>query len=211
MAQIELNRTQTGIVYILINEAMPGYIKIGFTEGELIKRIKALDTTSVPLPFECFYAAKVSDCKKVERLIHDAFDDHRVRTSREFFIINPERVRSAIQLANPEDITPREAQLIETNEDKQAIEKTRKRRENFTFGMLGIPAGATLTFLKDNNRTCTVLDHKKVEMDGEVMSVSGSALKVLRDLGYDWPTVSGWGYWCYNGKVLTELFSEIEV
>jgi len=59
------------IIYILINEAMPGYIKIGLTNNDLIGRIKGLDNTSVPLPFECFYAARVKNAKETERLLHD--------------------------------------------------------------------------------------------------------------------------------------------
>lgn len=38
------------IVYVLINEAMPGYVKIGLTSGSLEERIRSLDTTGVPLP-----------------------------------------------------------------------------------------------------------------------------------------------------------------
>ena len=37
------------IIYIPINEAMPGFVKIGKTT-DLESRIRSLDTTSVPLP-----------------------------------------------------------------------------------------------------------------------------------------------------------------
>lgn len=37
------------IIYILTNEAMPGYIKIGFTLGLIEERLKQLDRTGVPL------------------------------------------------------------------------------------------------------------------------------------------------------------------
>jgi len=47
-----------GIVYVLINPAMPGLIKIGRTNQEDVKyRMSQLYTTGVPLPFECVYAA----------------------------------------------------------------------------------------------------------------------------------------------------------
>ncbi|EKD33224.1 MAG: hypothetical protein ACD_76C00068G0021 [uncultured bacterium] len=55
------------IIYILINEAMPGYVKIGRTTN-LEQRIRSLDTTSVPLPFECFYACTVKDAVFVRSL-----------------------------------------------------------------------------------------------------------------------------------------------
>ena len=51
----------TSIVYILINDAMPGLVKIGLTGTSLEQRIRELDTTSVPLPFKCYYAAEVGD------------------------------------------------------------------------------------------------------------------------------------------------------
>lgn len=199
-----------GIVYILINESMPGYVKIGFTEGELVRRIKELDNTSLPLPFECFYAARVVDCKKVERNIHDAFLDQRVRRNREFFEIDPERVKSALKLVEVQDVTPVENELIDSKDDKEAINKKRGRRGNFSFDMFNIRVGEILTFGKDHNIFCTVVDNKKVELDGEILSVSKSALKVLHLLGYEWSTVNGWSYWCYQGKELTKILQESE-
>lgn len=85
------------IIYILINEAMPGYVKIGKT-GDLEQRVRSLDTTSVPLPFECFYACSVKNADFVERQLHEAFADNRVRSSREFFEIAPERAIAILKL-----------------------------------------------------------------------------------------------------------------
>jgi hypothetical protein len=195
-----------GIVYILVNEAMPGIVKIGFTKDELINRIKGLDSTSIPLPFECFCAVEVPDCRKVEQLVHDVFGDQRIRTNREFFRVSPERVRSALMLTGGKDITPAESEIISTSDDRQAIQATRRRAENANFGMIGISIGSTLVFSKDANRTCTVYDDRKVQMDGEILSVSKSALKVLHELGYNWQTVNGWAYWSYQGKTLDEHF-----
>ena len=84
------------IVYILINEAMPGLIKIGRTNSDLATRIKGLYTTGVPLPFELFYACEVADADFVESNLHDAFGDHRVSKGREFFRLVPERASRAV-------------------------------------------------------------------------------------------------------------------
>lgn len=73
-----------GIIYILTNDAIPAYIKIEITT-DLEQRLKSLDTTPVPLPFRCHYAIEVDDYDKREKLIHDAFADHRFRPNREFF------------------------------------------------------------------------------------------------------------------------------
>ena len=56
-----------GIIYILTNQAHPDYIKIGKTSN-LEQRLKSLDTTGVPLPFECYYAVEVDDMSRVEKL-----------------------------------------------------------------------------------------------------------------------------------------------
>jgi hypothetical protein len=193
-----------GIVYVLINEAMPGLVKIGFTKDELINRIRGLDSTGVPLPFECFCAFEVADCRRIEQLVHDVFNDQRVRANREFFRVSPERVRSALMLTGGRDITPKETEVINTVDDRQAIQAVRRRSENANFGMIGITPGTVLIFSKDPTRTAKVVDDKKVEMDGEIMSVSKSALKILHELGYDWETVNGWAYWSYQGKTLDE-------
>jgi hypothetical protein len=79
------------IVYVVTNEAMPGLTKIGCTTDDLAGRIRGLFGTGVPLPFELLYACEVNDCRFVERQLHDAFGDHRLSKSREFFRIAPER------------------------------------------------------------------------------------------------------------------------
>ncbi len=61
-----------GVVYVLVNEAFDGYVKIGKTYN-LEQRLRQLDNTSVPLPFRCVYAVQVADMDMVERLAHGAF------------------------------------------------------------------------------------------------------------------------------------------
>ena len=84
------------IVYILTNEAMPGLVKIGMTNSDLVGRIKQLYQTGVPLPFELFFACEVGNSALVETRLLDAFGDHRVSRNREFLRIAPERVRAAL-------------------------------------------------------------------------------------------------------------------
>ena len=55
------------IVYVLKNEAMPGLVKIGCTQGDLATRGRSLFQTGVPLPFEVFYACEEEDGKFVEK------------------------------------------------------------------------------------------------------------------------------------------------
>ncbi len=96
-------------VYILINEAMPGLIKIGRTTTSVKQRISELNSPAgIPLPFTCYYAARVEDSVKVEKKLHDAIGDHRIRERREFFRLSPHRAQAALELAALEDVTPRE-------------------------------------------------------------------------------------------------------
>lgn len=165
------------IIYILINEAMPGYVKIGRTTN-LEQRIRSLDTTSVPLPFECFYACIVKDAEFVEKQLHDAFLDHRVRSSREFFELSPDRVVSALKLAEIENVTPKR-DYVESREDQQALNQARTRRAVFNFKMADIPVGAELSYINDENIKAKVVDNKLIEINGEITSLSASAQKLL--------------------------------
>lgn len=192
------------VIYILINEAMPGYVKIGRTTN-LEKRIRELDTTSVPLPFECFYACTVKDAAFAERQILDAFLDHRVRSSREFFEISPERAVAALKLAEIENITPKK-DFVESQEDQQALNQARTKRAVFNFTMVDIPVGAELIFSRDENITAKVIDNRSIEFNGEVTSLSSSAQKIL---GYDYG-IAGTDYWMYEGETLDERRKRFE-
>ena len=65
-------------VYILTNEAMPGIIKIGWTDKSVEERMKELDKTATPLPFTCYFAKRVDEPTFVEAKLHQAFDEFRI-------------------------------------------------------------------------------------------------------------------------------------
>ena len=198
-----------GIIYILVNEAMPGYTKIGKTTTSVEQRMKELDSSGVPLPFECYYAARVIDVDFVEKNLHDAFDDRRVRQRREFFQIDPERVRSALLLGTIEDATPKD-DVIEDADDQAALNRARTQRSAFNFKMVDITPGAILTFSKDPKVTCTVVDHKKVEFRGEVTSLTNAALITIHELGYTWTKIAGPVYWEFENETLDERRRRME-
>jgi len=179
---------------------MPGYVKIGRTSSNLEQRIKDLSaSTSIPLPFTCFYACTVNKAQFVEHQLHDAFDNNRVNPKREFFQIAPERVVSALKLAAIEDVTPKK-DLVENKEDRQALIQARKIREKFNFDMAKIPVGVELLFSRDENSKAKVIDNHFIEYNGKKMSLSKSAQMIL---GYDYG-VSGTDYWMYDGETLDE-------
>lgn len=192
-----------GFVYILTNAAMPGYIKIGLTQqDDVASRVKQLDNTSLPLPFECYFAARVPDCARVERTLHFVFGEKRARGNREFFTAQPDLVKAIIELVAIEDVSPTDAEQDITPQERREIEAEEQRR---TLAGLGLEAGVVLTFLKDPEVTCEVHDSKKVIFRGEVLSVSRAALKAIHEMGFTWSNVSGFEYWTYNGVKLSEL------
>lgn len=200
------------IVYVLTNEAMAGLVKIGFTTASVEQRIKELDTTGVPLPFQCFYAAEVADCRRVEKLLHTIFSDKRVRENREFFRADANQVRAAILLAELKDVTPRNDVVLE-EADKQAIKDAvarEDRRAPLRFSNLRIPVGANLTFAKDPSITCVVVADGRVNFQDRVMSPSAAALLAVKSLGYNWSAVSGSDYWEYENEALATRRERLE-
>ena len=114
------------IVYILTNDAMPGLVKIGMTITDLAGRIRQLYQTSVPLPYQLFFACEVTNATLVETRLLDAFGDHRVSRNREFLRIAPERVRLAQQQAALKEIRLGDEEF-KTAEDKADVVVTKRR------------------------------------------------------------------------------------
>tara|TARA_B110000503_G_scaffold5959_1_gene8187 strand:+ start:877 stop:1506 length:630 start_codon:yes stop_codon:yes gene_type:complete len=196
------------IIYILLNESMPDLVKIGRTNRTIEQRIKELDNTSVPLPFQCFYAAEVNNAELVERRIHKVFSDKRLRGSREFFRLAPDQAVQAIKLAEIREITPK-GDVIDELSDKDALEKygsiEERKAKRLTFKGMEVPNNAILSFVRDENITCIVADENsnQVILDGESFSLSAAALKVLRNMGYNWSSARGSDHWKYEEKTLT--------
>jgi hypothetical protein len=197
------------IVYILTNEAMPGLIKIGLTNASVEQRMLSLDTTSVPLPFECYYAAQVSDSAKVERALHVGLGDHRVRNSREFFRMEPYRAKAILELLAIADVTPGNSVFAEA-EDQEALARAVALRPAFRFSMVNISPGSVLNFTKDESITATVIDDKRIRFRDKETSLSSAALEIVHDMGYTWKQIAGPQWWLYEGTTLSELRNLVE-
>ena len=198
-----------GIVYVLSNPAFDNYVKVGRTI-DLEQRLKQLDNTSVPLPFRCVFAVEVDDEVAVERLVHQAFADMRVRTTREFFEIDAQRVIAALKLTNGIDVTPK-ADIAEDAESIAALERTVGKRKTYSFSDAQVDIGDTLTYSKDENITAVVVADRKIEFEGETVSVSKAALTLLHREGYTWKQANGWAYWMKNGETLGERVARFSI
>lgn len=197
------------IIYVLTNEAMPGLVKIGMTTDSVEARISHLSAHSgVPLPFECYFAAEVSDCARVERTLHQLFGDVRLSPKREFFKLDPEKAVLAISIGEFKEITPGLAEI--DKEERDALEKIKARRPKLNLAAIGIKTGDVLTFSRDETVIGVVVDGGRLEFEGEVMSLSGAALKALHRMGYKTPAASGSGYWMFDGELLDERRRRLE-
>lgn len=194
------------IVYILTNEAMPGYVKIGITNNSILERMKQLDRTGVPLPFECYYACEVKCAKEEEKWLHLIFSDRRVRDEREFFKIDPERVVAAIRRVQIKDVTPKDF-LNTTKEEEEEIEEAKKTRSRFDFNKYKIPIGSIISFSRDHSAKAKVLEDNEIEFKGNTTSLSASAKKLL---GYK-NDVAGTLYWMYEDETLDERRRRMDV
>ena len=138
------------IIYILTNESMPGYVKIGRTK-DLRRRLKDLYGTPVPLPFECHYACEVENAQETEDWLFRIFKTWRVSKDREFFRISPEGAVEALKVKAIRDVTPKQI-YVESKEDRVALEKAKERRGRFNFELAKIPLGAEIYFSRDENK-----------------------------------------------------------
>lgn len=192
-------------IYILINECMPGLIKVGRTSTNVEQRMRELYKTGVPYPFQCFYAALVSNGEFVEKKLHDAFGDHRVPTNREFFRIDPNRVKAALELAAVREMTP--------SYDPEMTAEMREfvtRRPPFRFSLAQIPLGSELRFARDEQIVCKVVDDKAIEFEGQITSLSAAASLVLSRTGRKSTQIQGPLYWLFEGETLEERRQRVE-
>jgi hypothetical protein len=188
---------------------MPGLVKIGITQTSIEQRLRELDQTNLPLPFECFYAAVVSDCRRVEKALHEAFDDQRVRRSREFFRLSPEKPRAIVRLLAVREVTPG-GDIVESADDQRALNQERRRRSRFNFSSVGTASGSELQSVFDEDIRCTVAGPTSVRFRDETTSLSAAALMVAHEKGFQWVSIAGPAYWKYEGKTLEEIREETE-
>lgn len=219
-----------GIVYILINPCLDGWVKIGMTErNDIDRRLKELNTpTNLPLSYRCYATYEVEQPLEVEKRIHsiiDRIDDTlhareklengRIR-EREFFKISPETAygifKDIAALRNDTDNLKLYRPTQEQSQEEE-IAEARTKRSNNSFKLLDIDVGEEISFLQDENAVAKVINDKnKIEYEGEIYSVTALARKLLIER-HGWSEdlhVNGWRYFTKNGLTLSDLRDRIE-
>lgn len=88
----------SGSVYILSNNAMPGILKIGHTTRMVEERAEELSKqTGVPEKFVVEYDWLVENPEQYERLIHANLKKYRISEDKEFFRIEKDLAQKACQ------------------------------------------------------------------------------------------------------------------
>ncbi len=87
-----------GFIYILINPAMPGLLKIGKTSGSPENRAAKLSAvTGLPTPFVVACDWITSDCDAAELEVHARLETSRYGKDREFFRLS---LKEAIKIVS---------------------------------------------------------------------------------------------------------------
>lgn len=219
-----------GLVYILTNPCLDGWVKIGMTErNDIERRLQELNSPpNIPLSYRCYATYEVENPLEVERRIHsliDRVDDSlhareqlnngRIR-EREFFKISPETAYGifkdiAVLRGDTNKLKLYTPTLDQSQE--QELAENRTKRSNNSFELLNISIGEEISFLYDDTIIAKVLNKKnQVEFDGIQYSVTGLARKILFER-FDWAEnlhVNGWRFFTKDGISLSDLRDNIE-
>jgi hypothetical protein len=76
-----------GWIYVLINPALEGLVKIGFSTKDPALRVRELSTTGVPRSYELAFDALVDNPREVEQRAHSRLKN--VHDNKEFFRTTP--------------------------------------------------------------------------------------------------------------------------
>lgn len=89
-AAMSSKQIELGEIYVLSNPAMPGFLKVGFTQqSDVQERIDQLSkNTAIPLPFELVSSWLVENPKQYEKLVHARLAPYRVSQGKEFFRVD---------------------------------------------------------------------------------------------------------------------------
>jgi len=204
-----------GYIYILTNPSMPWIIKIGITK-KLKKRLKALDTTVVPTPFTLYYAIKIEDYERREKLIHQGYDRDRIRPNREFFTLEPENAVAMLKALWGEEVSTDLTNITIDHDGREistdVYEERLPRLTPSNFEILQIPVGSKLVFTRDDWIECLVIGRKQVKYNGQIYSSISNLTEIILKEEYHWRNarVNGYWYWKFEGELLQDRRVRLE-
>lgn len=213
----------SGYIYILTNPSFPDFVKLGYSDNIQL-RLKQLNRSEAsPFAFR-IYATYETDSRLTDIELHNLIDilnpglravdifDGKKRV-KEFYAMSKEDafsiLRCIAKISGTEDklkrLDPEGHEIIDEEIAEEIREKS--RRDNFRFAMCGIEEGELIQFVNDPSLEIKVADDKRVEYNGETMSLSALAQRLMNsDSQLQEPK-----YFHYQGKPLTELREKYEM
>lgn len=196
-------------VYVLTNPAFPDFVKVGRTTRQITERVKDLNRqTGVPSPFEvhCCYEFPKGRSRAVEKGIHKGLDNCREISNKEFFKVNPDDVKALLEsYSDGKSIALKDEDVIASPEEQNSLDRQRAKRERFTFSMLEIDIGETITLDRDPNKTAEVVSDREVKYKGTTTTLSPLTAKLIKH-----KSCRGSDYWSYQGENLTNRRIRLE-
>lgn len=121
-----------GYVYLLRNSAMPGLVKIGFTDRDPKTRAAELSSsTSLPEPFSivAWWEIEGITARSVESRIHSHLSHVRHAHNREFFRVDPKDAQVQIQLMLGEWMREGVLRAFHERDIEQDLQRARAERK----------------------------------------------------------------------------------
>ncbi len=222
-----MTKEKKGVIYILTNPSFEEYVKIGYAD-DIDARLAQLNSSEcTPFGFRV-YATYAVDTRLTDKKFHKIVDllNPSLRSvetisgkkrEREFFRITPEDAYRLFEAmaeihGTTDRLELRKPSIEQQEEAKMAAaiaEEHRERAKPFSFAMVNIPIGARITYYKDESIFCTVVDDKKVEFKGEVMSLTMVA-RIIMNLDHS-ATIAGPRFFKYQGEMLNDIRERLGV
>jgi hypothetical protein len=216
-----------GIVYILVNPCLDGWVKIGMSDKDDVKdRLAELNRPSnIPLSFRAYAVYHAENPGAIEQGIHKIIDtvNYNLRAretiesgtirEREFFRISPEMAfeifKSVAKIRGDENAI----ELIEPSNEEQEEEKlVQARRPRLNLKEIGIPDGAELVFVYDETIKCNAdCKNNKLIYESDSYSIAALAIKMLNEkCGWHVKSIAGAPYFKFNGQTLSDIRDSVE-
>jgi hypothetical protein len=208
-----------GIVYILTNPCLDGWVKIGHTDkNDIQERLDTLNNQpNIPLSFRTYALYHVKDASRIEETIQGLIDliDPKLRAieskengkirKREFYRMTPDQAfaifkkfahgigdEDSLELINP------------TIEDIEIETLLKGRRPKLNFYELGLEDGFELVLKENPQIVAKIISGKLVEYEDKQYSLTALSKKLLH-----WQTDRQPApYWLYNGKSLSDIYDD---
>lgn len=208
----------TGFVYFITNPSLrDGLYKIGMTDN-LDERIACFNhETSCPTPWKVIATVETEKYKELERHLHHVYAAQRVNPKREFFdFVGDDAVEDVLDML--QECASLIGGIYTVNENAE-IEPVDVKKRKLSCKLLGIPAGAKLTFYSElteepldyyvaADQRHIVTDMADVGDKTKWETLSHTAQELLHQPGL-WSSCPD--NWYYNDKSLSQIRKEMGI